>query len=144
NVRRILRREVNWQLRDFQRLGQPLAWIVGSEDGLYRLALLFAWDATEHRRVRRAWAQGIHPNPAVHQFGAEDSSEMDDRSLAGRDDRGCRPPFARANGRIDDYRRALSEQRQGFLNREVNPLKSTAITLSKLCSVTSSNNRKSL
>src|SRR6266852_8064638 len=109
DVRRIVRREVNRQLRDFQRLGQPLAWIVGSEDRLYRLALLFAWDTTEHRRVRRAWAQGIHPNPAVHQFGAEDSSEMNDRSLAGRDDRGCRPPFARANGRIDDYRRALSE-----------------------------------
>src|SRR6266853_3313407 len=109
DVRRIVRREVNRQLRDFQRLGQPLAWIVGSEDGLYRLALLFAWDATEHRRVRRAWAQGIHANPAVYQFGAEDSSEMDDRSLAGRDDRGCRPPFARANGGIDDYRRASSE-----------------------------------
>src|SRR2546427_264004 len=54
HVRRIVRRKVNRQLRDFQRLGQPLAWIVGSEDGLYRLALLFAWDATEHRRVRRA------------------------------------------------------------------------------------------
>src|SRR5258706_2218105 len=44
---------------------------------------------------------------------------MDDRGLAGRDGRGCRPPLARANGRIDDYRRALPEQRQGFLNREV-------------------------
>src|SRR5213596_1254961 len=103
--------KVNCQLRDFQRIGHPLAWIVGSEDVLNRLALLFAWEATEHRCVRRAWAQGIHANPAVHEFGAEDSSEMDDRSLAGRDDRGCRPPFARANGRIDDYRRALSEQR---------------------------------
>src|SRR5260370_1165742 len=46
---------------------------------------------------------------------------MDDRGLAGRDGRGCRPPLARANGRIDDYRRALPEQRQGFLNREVSP-----------------------
>src|SRR5215471_4621557 len=46
---------------------------------------------------------------------------MDDRGLAGRDGRSCRPPLARANGRIDDYRRALPEQRQGFLNREVNP-----------------------
>src|SRR5215475_907097 len=44
---------------------------------------------------------------------------MDDRGLAGRDCRGRRPPLARANGRIDDYRRALPEQRQGFLNREV-------------------------
>src|SRR6267154_2231043 len=87
NVRRIVRREVNCQLRDFQRIGHPLAWIVGSEDVLNRLALLFAWDATEHRRDRR----------------------------------GCRPPLARANGRIDDYRRALPEQRQGFLNREVSP-----------------------
>jgi hypothetical protein len=34
----------------------PLAWIVGSEDVLNRLALLFAWEATEHRRVRGAWA----------------------------------------------------------------------------------------
>src|SRR5882724_11384326 len=34
DVRRIVRREVNRPLRDFQRLGQPLAWIVGSEDGL--------------------------------------------------------------------------------------------------------------
>src|SRR5262245_12261140 len=46
---------------------------------------------------------------------------MDDRGLAGRDGRGCRPPLARANGCIDDYRRALPEQRQGFLNREVSP-----------------------
>src|SRR5215813_1573344 len=46
---------------------------------------------------------------------------MDDRGLAGRDGRGCRPPLARANGRIDDYRRALPEQRQGLLNREVSP-----------------------
>src|SRR5215467_7139840 len=46
---------------------------------------------------------------------------MDDRGLAGRDGRGCRPPLARANGRIDDYRRALPEQRQGFLNREISP-----------------------
>src|SRR5437879_11470626 len=56
NVRRIVRREVNCQLRDFQRIGDPLAWIVGSEDALDRLSLLFAWDASEHRRVRRAWA----------------------------------------------------------------------------------------
>ena len=56
DVRRIVRREVNCQLRDFQRIGDPLAWIVGSEDALNRLALLFAWEATEHRRVRRAWA----------------------------------------------------------------------------------------
>src|SRR6516225_9519510 len=46
---------------------------------------------------------------------------MDDRSLAGRDGRGSRPPLARANGGIDDYRRALSEQRQGLLNRKVSP-----------------------
>src|SRR2546422_4042425 len=46
---------------------------------------------------------------------------MDDRGLAGRDGRGCRPPLARADGRIDDYRRALPEQRQGLLNREVSP-----------------------
>src|SRR6516162_9657075 len=46
---------------------------------------------------------------------------MDDRSLAGRDGRGSRPPLARANGGIDDYRRALSEQWQGLLNREVSP-----------------------
>src|SRR5258705_13177082 len=46
---------------------------------------------------------------------------MDDCSLAGRDGRGCRPPLARANGRIDDYRRALPEERQGLLNREVSP-----------------------
>src|SRR3989475_2037914 len=46
---------------------------------------------------------------------------MDDRGLAGRDGRGCRPPLARANGRIDDDRRAVPEERQGFLNREVRP-----------------------
>src|SRR6516164_6446866 len=46
---------------------------------------------------------------------------MDDRGLAGRDGRGCRPPLAGTNGRIDDYRRALPEQRQGFLNGEVSP-----------------------
>src|SRR6516164_75226 len=121
DVRRIVRREVNCQLRDFQRIGHPLAWIVGAENVFNRIALLFAWKATEHRRVRRAWAQGIHANPTVHEFGAEDSSEMADRGLAGRDGRGCRPPLARANGRSDDYRRALPEQRQGLLNREVNP-----------------------
>src|SRR5712672_3477680 len=88
DIRRIVRREVNCQLRDFQRIGHPLAWIVGSEEVLDRLALLFAWKAAEHRRVRRAWAQGIHANPAVDELGAEDSSEMDDRGLAGRDGRG--------------------------------------------------------
>src|SRR5512132_1374860 len=59
DVRRIVRREVNCQLRDFQRIGDPLAWIVGAEDVLNRLALLFAWEATEHRRVRRAWTFGL-------------------------------------------------------------------------------------
>src|SRR6266446_6674998 len=53
DVRRIVRREVNCQLRDFQRIGDPLTWIVDSEDVLNRLALLSAWVATEHRRVRR-------------------------------------------------------------------------------------------
>src|SRR5881397_3867447 len=56
DVRRVVRREVDCQLRDFQRIGDPLAWIVGSEDALNRLTLLCAWEATEHRRVRRAWA----------------------------------------------------------------------------------------
>ena len=56
DVRRIVRREVNRQLREFQRIGHPLAWIVGSEDVFNRFALLFAWEATEHCRVRRAWA----------------------------------------------------------------------------------------
>src|SRR5262245_29970035 len=46
---------------------------------------------------------------------------MDDRGLAGRDGRGRRPALARANGRIDDDRRAWPEQRQGLLNREVGP-----------------------
>src|SRR3981189_1408980 len=46
---------------------------------------------------------------------------MDDCCLAGRDRRGCRPPLARANGRIDDYRRAFAEEREGLLNREVSP-----------------------
>src|SRR6185503_6562756 len=55
DVRRIVRREVHCQFRDFQRIGHPLAWIVGSEDVLDRLALLLAWEATEHRRVRWAW-----------------------------------------------------------------------------------------
>src|SRR4029453_2521396 len=63
----------------------------------------------------------MHANPAVHEFGAEDSSEMDDRGLTGRDGRGCRPSLPRAYGRIDDYRGAFLEKRQGFLNREVNP-----------------------
>src|SRR5262249_49847222 len=56
DVRRIVRRQVNCQLRDFQRISHPLAWIVGGEEVLTRLALLFAWEATEHRRVRRARA----------------------------------------------------------------------------------------
>jgi hypothetical protein len=30
DVRRIVRREVNCQLRDFFRIGDPLAWIIGS------------------------------------------------------------------------------------------------------------------
>src|SRR5260221_13139247 len=46
---------------------------------------------------------------------------MDDRGLAYRNGLGGRPPLARANGRSDDYGRALPEQRQGLLNREVNP-----------------------
>src|SRR5262249_24066640 len=56
DVRRIVRREVNCQLRDFRRIGHPPAWIVGAEDILNRIALLFAGEATEHRRVRWAWA----------------------------------------------------------------------------------------
>src|SRR5207253_10753418 len=63
----------------------------------------------------------MHTNPAVQDFSAEDAREMDDRGLAGRDGRGSRPSLARANGRIDDDRRAVPEQRQGFLNREVRP-----------------------
>src|SRR5438876_705077 len=62
---------------------------------------------------------GAHGRNGRGPAGAEDSSEIDDCSLAGRDDRGCGPPSARGNRRIDDYRRALPEQRQGFLNREV-------------------------
>src|SRR5882672_8815967 len=115
----IVRGEVDGQLRDFQRIGDPLAWIVGAEDALDRLALLFAWEATEHRRVRRSWTQGIHANPAVHEFCAEDSSEMEDRGLAGRDSRRRRPPLVRANGRIDDDGRAWPEERQSLLDREV-------------------------
>src|SRR5947207_13350275 len=46
---------------------------------------------------------------------------MDDRGLASRDGRGRWPPLARANGRIDDDRRARPEQRQGLLNGEVSP-----------------------
>src|SRR6266581_3065455 len=46
---------------------------------------------------------------------------MDDRGLARRDGRGSRPPLARAYGRIDEYRGAFPEQRQGFLNRKVRP-----------------------
>src|SRR5260221_5326231 len=82
HVRRIVRREINCQLRDFFRIGDPLARIVGSEDFLNSIALLFACETTEHRRVRRAWTQGIHANTSAHELGAEDSSEMDDRSLA--------------------------------------------------------------
>src|SRR5262249_49517666 len=56
DVRRIVRREVYGQLRDFHRIGQPLARIVCPQQSLDRIALLFAWETTEHRRVRRAWA----------------------------------------------------------------------------------------
>src|SRR5215471_17210191 len=37
DVCRIVRREVHCQLRDFQRIGHPLAWIVGAEDDAWRL-----------------------------------------------------------------------------------------------------------
>ena len=56
DVRGIVRREINRQLRDFRRISHPLAGIVGCKDALDRVALLFACEATEHRRVRRAWA----------------------------------------------------------------------------------------
>src|SRR6516164_4832619 len=56
DVRGIVRREVDCQLRDFHRIGQPLARIVCPQQPLDRIALLFAWDTTEHRRVSRAWA----------------------------------------------------------------------------------------
>ena len=56
DVRKIVRREINRQLRDFRRIGHPLAGIVGCKDALDGVALLFACEATEHRRVRRAWA----------------------------------------------------------------------------------------
>ena len=54
---------------------------------------------------------------------------MDDRGLAGRDDRGGRSPLARTNRRIDDYRRAFPEKRQGLLDREVNPFEIDAYHL---------------
>src|SRR5215472_8488107 len=58
DVRRVVRREINRQLRDFRRIGHPLAGIVGCKDALDSVALLFACEATEHRRVRRAcWAR---------------------------------------------------------------------------------------
>src|SRR5205823_8042500 len=75
DVRRIVRREVNCQLRDFHWIGQPLARIVCPQQPLDRIALLFAWETTEHRRVSRAWAYGVHANPAVHELGAKDPSE---------------------------------------------------------------------
>src|SRR6267154_4622192 len=109
DVRRIVRREVNCQLRDFQRIGDPLTWIVRSEDVLNRLAPFLARDATEHCCVRRAGAESIHANPAAEEFGAEDSSEMHNRGLAARYGRRGRPPFARTNGRSDDDRRALPQ-----------------------------------
>src|SRR6266849_4728430 len=56
DVRRIVRREVNCQLRDFQRIGDPLAWIVGKKHFFNRIALPFSLEATEQRRVRRAGA----------------------------------------------------------------------------------------
>ena|SRR5438034_5661526 len=65
--------------------------------------------STVQRVLRRAGLATRRARLTIHEFGAEDSSEMDDRGLAGRDGRGCRPPLARANGRIDDYRRALPE-----------------------------------
>src|SRR6266446_2217397 len=54
---------------------------------------------------------------------------MDERGLRGRDDRGGRPPLARANRRIDDYRRTSPEERQGLLNREVSPFEIDAYHL---------------
>src|SRR6516225_3016492 len=56
DVRRIVRREVNCQLGDFHRIGQPLARIVCPQQPLDRIALLFAWETAEHCRVSRAWA----------------------------------------------------------------------------------------
>src|SRR5215510_15458506 len=46
---------------------------------------------------------------------------MEDRGLAGRNGRSRRPPLARANGRIDDDRRAWPKQGQRLLDREVSP-----------------------
>src|SRR5882757_4286777 len=54
---------------------------------------------------------------------------MDERGLRGRDDRRGRPPLARANRRIDDYRRTSPEERQGLLNREVSPFEIDAYHL---------------
>src|SRR5258706_13126885 len=56
---------------------------------------------------------------------------MDERGLRGRDDRRGRPPLARANRRIDDYRRTSPEDRQGLLNREVSPFEIDAYHLVK-------------
>src|SRR5712691_7543627 len=56
DIRRIVGREVNSQLRDFRRISHALAGIVGCKDALDRIALLFTGEATEHSRVRRAWA----------------------------------------------------------------------------------------
>src|SRR5258708_32784594 len=58
DVRGIVRREVNRQLRDFRRISHALAGIVGCKDALDRTALLFTGEAPEHGRVRRAWHYG--------------------------------------------------------------------------------------
>src|SRR5713226_9815849 len=55
HVRRIVRREVNCQLRDFQRIGHPLAWIVGSEDVMTARLVCTAHAASAVVFVAEAW-----------------------------------------------------------------------------------------
>jgi hypothetical protein len=42
DLRGIIQREVNRQLRDFQRIGHPLAWIVSPQNVLNRVALTYS------------------------------------------------------------------------------------------------------
>src|SRR5262249_48080270 len=46
-----------------------------------RQNVLAFWDAAEHCRVGRAWAQRFHANPAVHEFGAEDRARLTTAAL---------------------------------------------------------------
>src|SRR5262245_53060062 len=72
-----------------------------------------------HRgRVDEAWAHRVHANAAILQVRCPGPRERAHGGLRGASDASRRRPFASADGRIQDDRGAIRQQRKRLLHRE--------------------------